>query len=480
VWSNTAFADEALYLWAGRLEWAHWLHGTPIPAFPAYFSGALAVYPPLGALANDVGGLAGARMLSLFFMMGATCCLYGTAQRLFGRTAALIAASLFVCVASTQFLGAFATYDALAVFLAALATWLGVRSASCHPLPQIGLLLCVGTALALADAAKYAATLFDPIVVAVAALAVWRAADLKKGISAVAIMVSALYVCLAVAIKVAGAEYWRGITYTTLARNPDRYGSTGAILFVGFSWIVAVLFLALIGLAVVLLRRSPAPQRLLGLVLFGAGLLAPLEQARIHDFTSLFKHVGYGAWFSSMLAAFALTSLATVIPERRRFQARVVALAVIATAAVPGYRLAWTHYQGWPDVSRALPIVQRVISEIPPHSPVIGFDDGNVLQYYDPKADTLAFANTWYFTYEIPGTGHVIRQNSALAYAEAIKHQYFSMITLENWDSSTQDKLIAADIRRYGGYRLVAVVPYNLGPKHSDFRIWIRGNGFHS
>jgi hypothetical protein len=31
VWSNTAFEDEALYLWAGHLEWAHWLHGTPIP-----------------------------------------------------------------------------------------------------------------------------------------------------------------------------------------------------------------------------------------------------------------------------------------------------------------------------------------------------------------------------------------------------------------------------------------------------------------
>src|ERR1700733_1129549 len=40
VWSNTAFQDEGLYLWAGRLEWAHWLHGGSVPDFPAYFSGA--------------------------------------------------------------------------------------------------------------------------------------------------------------------------------------------------------------------------------------------------------------------------------------------------------------------------------------------------------------------------------------------------------------------------------------------------------
>src|SRR6185437_2315518 len=26
VTSNTAFTDEAMYLWAGRLEWSHWLH----------------------------------------------------------------------------------------------------------------------------------------------------------------------------------------------------------------------------------------------------------------------------------------------------------------------------------------------------------------------------------------------------------------------------------------------------------------------
>ena len=40
VTSNTAFTDEAMYLWAGRLEWSHWLHNTPIPSFPTYFSGA--------------------------------------------------------------------------------------------------------------------------------------------------------------------------------------------------------------------------------------------------------------------------------------------------------------------------------------------------------------------------------------------------------------------------------------------------------
>jgi hypothetical protein len=85
VWSNTAFVDEATYLWAGHLEWEHLLQGTPVPAFATYFSGAPVIYPPLGAIADSLGGLAGARLLSLAFMLGATVMLWGTTSRLYGR-----------------------------------------------------------------------------------------------------------------------------------------------------------------------------------------------------------------------------------------------------------------------------------------------------------------------------------------------------------------------------------------------------------
>src|SRR5580658_10930555 len=67
VRSDTAFQDEALYLWAGHLEWAHLLHGAPLPQFPSYFSGAPVIYPPIGALADSIGGLTAARILSLAF-----------------------------------------------------------------------------------------------------------------------------------------------------------------------------------------------------------------------------------------------------------------------------------------------------------------------------------------------------------------------------------------------------------------------------
>ena len=129
TWSNTAFQDEALYLRAGHLEWARWLHHAPIPSFPAYFSGAPVIYPPVGALADSLGGLAAARLLSLCFMLGVSALLWCTAGRLYGQRAALLATGLFATLAGTQFLGAFATYDSLALVLLALAAWLGVRGA---------------------------------------------------------------------------------------------------------------------------------------------------------------------------------------------------------------------------------------------------------------------------------------------------------------------------------------------------------------
>ncbi len=137
-WTNTAYQDEALYLWSGHLEWLHWLHGLRLPAsFPEYFSGAPVIYPPLGAIADSLGGLAAARSLSLCFMLGATALLYGVTRRMFGRRAALFAAGLFAGTGSVQFLGALATYDAMALFLLALATWLGVRAVATQSAAQV-------------------------------------------------------------------------------------------------------------------------------------------------------------------------------------------------------------------------------------------------------------------------------------------------------------------------------------------------------
>ncbi|HJY55246.1 MAG TPA: glycosyltransferase family 39 protein, partial [Streptosporangiaceae bacterium] len=166
VRADTAFEDEATYLWAGHLEWAHLLHGAPLPQFPSYFSGAPVIYPPIGALADSVGGLTAARILSLAFMLGATVALWATADRLFGRRAAFFAAALFAVSGPTLHLGAFATYDAMSVFLVTLAAWLVVRPGEWRDATVW--MIAAGVTLALADATAYTYALFDLVVLLLA------------------------------------------------------------------------------------------------------------------------------------------------------------------------------------------------------------------------------------------------------------------------------------------------------------------------
>ena len=82
VRGSTAFGDEALYLSAGHLEWSHWLHGTQIPEYQTYLSGAPVIYPPIGAIADSLGGLVAARLLSLALMLGVTSFVWGTAAQI--------------------------------------------------------------------------------------------------------------------------------------------------------------------------------------------------------------------------------------------------------------------------------------------------------------------------------------------------------------------------------------------------------------
>src|SRR5215472_9905419 len=218
VWADTAFQDEATYLWAGHLEWAHWLHGAPIPPFPTYFSGAPVIYPPLGALADSVGGLAGARFLSLVFMLGATALLWSAAGRLYGRRAALFAAALFAVSGPVLHLGAFATYDALSVLLVALAAWCVIRAGDRGE--GTGWMAAAGVALAVGNAAAYASALFVVVVLLVTA-----------------------------GLLAGGKDYLTGIGQTTLARV-GAGDAASAVLADAWSWTGLIVLLAVAGVII--------------------------------------------------------------------------------------------------------------------------------------------------------------------------------------------------------------------------------------
>lgn len=467
VWSNTAFQDEALYLWAGHLEWSHWLGGAPIPAFQNYFSGAPVIYPPLGALADSYGGLASARVLSLFFMLVATSLLYGTTRRIFDRRAAFFAAALFAGLGATQFLGAFATYDAMAIAALALASWLGVQAAAMGRRGQWCLLVLAGATLALANATKYASGLFDPVVIAVAMVCIWRRRGVGAASAAGAVMLTICAALIGIGLKAGGSDYWLAFTSTTLTRAGDNVPAFG-ILYASGEWIGGIALLAVIGAIATFAKHFSRPMRVLACVLVTAVFLAPAGQARIHTITSLFKHVGFGAWFGCIMAGFALASLVTVVPAVKANGAIRVGIAAVVLGAVAGVAMAGSHFSSWP---RSTSFTARLEALAKQHrGPVL--EDNDVPEYYIPGLRWRSRAGTVQFTYIDPRTGRKLSGPSA--YLDAIKHGYFSIIDLSFANTLQDDKAIAHDISVSGTYRLSAVIPYNVDGFRSAYRIWVR------
>jgi 4-amino-4-deoxy-L-arabinose transferase-like glycosyltransferase len=442
VWSNTAFQDEGLYLRAGHLEWAHWLHGTTIPDFASYFSGAPVIYPPIGSLADSAGGLALARLLSLFLMLGVTCLLWATASVLYGKRAALLAAGLFATLAGTQFLGAFATFDAMALFLLALAVWVGVRSAGRRFWTRLALLATAGVILAAADAVKYATALFTPVVLAVVALAIWRQHGGGTGLAAGVTVLGSWLTAVIAALVAGGHDYWQGITSSTLARSQSDVAVT-TVLQRAYVWTSLILILAALG--VVLASRRKLPEKLLPLVLAAAALLVPAEQARLHTAVSLQKHVVFGAWFAAIAAGYAMARLSRVDPGRG--WAAVMALPIAASTLFGSMGQAASLYKVWPNSAAVIGLLGSAVRAHP----------GNYLaEDYDVEAYYLRahvpwqrWSSTYYFRYpgELPG---------APSYQAAISGRRFALVILDFGDTRATDLQIVADMHHLGGYYVLA------------------------
>jgi hypothetical protein len=487
IWSTTAFIDEGEYLSVGHIELEHLLHHAPLPDVAGYLSGAPIVYPPLAGIANDLGRLAGARLLSLAFMLLATVLLHGVTRRLLNRQSAFFAAVLFAGIGSTQFLGALATYDAMALALMALATWLavmaveGARPERQYPELRYELLILAGVTLAVADACKYAATLFDPAVIAVAALAAWQVAGRRAALQAGIGLTVVFGGALAAALWVAPASYTAGIESTTLSRAVGT-DSVGAVLSLSAQATGVIAALAVAGAVVLTVRRSGWRIKLLGWTLAGAEFLAPAEQARIHTLTSLFKHVDYGAWFACVIAGYLLAEVASVkpSPEHARGVARAVrraapalvavtSIAIVIGAGYWGDHVANGQYGNWPN-SR---VMTADLAKVAQPRGMYLVEDPSVVQYY--LESTIPFENvddTWTFYYTDPRTKKLLSGDPA--FADAVKNSYFAAIDLAWGDTWNTDYLIKKDIGLYKTYRLVNTIPYRTSYGLSKYQIWVR------
>jgi hypothetical protein len=221
--------------------------------------------------------------------------------------------------------------------------------------------------MALADAAKYASLLWNPVIIALAVLGPagpWPRSA-RRGIRLAGYTAALIVPVLFLA---GGHSYLAGLMSTTLARP----GSTVPVLRVlGHSaeWIGVVAFLAIAGAAAVTRKRRGQRLTTLAWVLAAAAFLAPAAEARIHSDFSLFKHAGYGAWFACIVAGYALAEVARWLQARPPGYARLASGLAALLVTVSGAVLATGQFAAWPDSARMIrglaPVIGRTGCPLP-------------------------------------------------------------------------------------------------------------------
>jgi hypothetical protein len=457
IWSNTAYQDEGLYLWTGRLEITHLVYHVPIPPLQTSMSGAPVIYPIAGAIVDSYGGLAAARALSLVFMLAATTLLCLTASRLFGRRAGIAASAVFAALGPVQALGAYATYDAMAIFLLALATWLAIRG---RGWAGEFLLLVAALAMASADVTKYASALWDPVIISLAALApglgAWR--SVLRGLRLTVYTAAPLLE----ATLVAGPSYVRGAIVTTLDRQiGDAGASVTTVAEVTSNLIGVLLLLGLIAFGVSF--TDTVRTRILCGVLTLAALLAPLHQAQAHVLTSLDKHVAFGGWFCAIAAGYLLARAADLSPEKG-WRVPVAAAGIIVFA---GVAQAGAFFQAWPSSAQMIPDLRSMIRA--DGCPCLASDVNAAYYYLAPLVRPGELTGPYYFSYWDSSAHRELSGTSA--YRMAIHDHVFHVVEIDPAEKPGFFTSVTRDLAATPGYRLAAVIPIP-GSGRSRIELW--------
>jgi hypothetical protein len=466
--NNTAFQDEALYIYAGQQQIDHLLHGGVVyDNFFSYFSGFPWFYPPIAGVLNNVGGLALVRLFSLACLLATTLAAAAVARHLFGSRAALPSAVVFAIAGPVLFLGHFATYDALSLALIAGAAVVAVSPHRRRFLPA----LSIGGLLALAFLAKYVALLFAPSIAALAILCIpgsgWRLrprlVTMVGIVTGAVALLAVVYGSLVVFAPAMFNAFIKGFVISTLARGQGLAVPVTKILEIAAGWQGPTLAIATVGAFVALSRRRP-----IGLLLLATGLLPVAAQAHSQQLTSLQKHVAFGIFFISPLAGLAASAVIQAGSRLRTAGTNFVAAALVTVVlAGVGMGTAEALFSQWSDSSA---IVDVLRTQVRSGSGRYLVEESEVPRYYlsDIVSD-WQWTGTFFFQYPTR-SGQLLAGIDA--YRAAIRDRYFDIVALRYGPTADLDRQLYQVLSDTRLYTLIDRVP--VGPGQSDWFVWRR------
>lgn len=297
MWRTAAFSDEALFLNATHQGWSHLLsYGDSFPGLPV-------LYPPIAWAFDSIGGLIAARLVSLLFMLGATAMVYLIGDRLFGRICGVLAALLFAVCGIVVHLGAAATFDPMALLLLVLALYAAVRMRD----GGVRWLLVCPVVLAAANATKYPTLGWDPVIVGTIIFYGWSKGRVQAVVLAVSVAATTAVLDVGI-LMLGGANLAVGVLRNTLYPSAQAGVPSSSLSVIAHALLMTglIVLIAIAGVWASVVKKMPATATaFLGLLVLAA-LLAPIEQARVHQLTSLDENMGFGLPFAALAAGYAL------------------------------------------------------------------------------------------------------------------------------------------------------------------------------
>ncbi len=462
---NTAFQDEALYLFAGRQIILSWMGKTPyLEPYGLYFSGYPSFYPVIGGALDFLGGLEAARMFSLLCMLIATTCLYFMTIQFFDRKSALIAAFLFACEGSVLFLGRLATYDAFCLCLLALAVMLSLRASKAASAKA---LLAVGPLLVLVVAAKYAGLLFVPTVLALLAWWSWKHKGLEEMFVRLGITLFSLVVPGFIVFLNLDNQVLTGLSFTTT--NRVSFIETGPIVVIQHIAMMEGIFFGLAFLGLLLCGRQRLPT---GLLLFGSALLVPLYHTYKGELVSLDKHLAFSMFFLAPLVGFAIASFVGFWRKRFVRLSWVTALVLCLLTLPLGLQQARNLYEGWPSSTQLTTFLRPRVHQGIGHYLAEDFD---VLRYYMKNETGLwQWSSLDYFVYTDKENHNL---SGEAAYKAAIQEGYFDLIELSYGYHTPLAMQISQDMTASKHYDLISRIPIHNSYGYGYYWVWSKHVG---
>jgi 4-amino-4-deoxy-L-arabinose transferase-like glycosyltransferase len=467
---NTAFQDEGLYLYAGRQLLQAWMGGpAPVEQYAFYFSGYPYIYPVIGGALDMLGGLELARALSLACMLGVTGLAYLCTRRMFGARPALFAAAAYAFIGTVLYVSRLATFDALCLFLIALAAAIALRAATER---RLGPTLILGPLLTLAILTKYAAMLFVPPVLGLLVVGSVTYLGWRPMLPRVAVAVASLGISVALTLLLMDQQALHAIVHSTTSRVPGleapRWEMFKHALYMGG----VVYGLGLFGLVLIFLRQPRFA--MIALVLFGSALLIPAYHIYERETISFDKHLAYGLFFVVPLAGYAMAWMGGSMDWNEKVPSSaaqrpfgVAALAAVLIVFVLGLQQSQWLYSSWANSSAVSAVLHTQMRDgsgryLAEDIEVARYDDRDVTQAWQ-------WNGPYYFSYQTADHRQLFGDQ---AVTQEINDRYFAIVELSFIYQPNTAFYIAERMAESRNYDLIAVIPFQNSYGSGNFYIW--------